>query len=508
LDRPLKEEIGLRQKPSPVRPAQRLALAFLPPLAIYTLATWISTTRVMSAPTSAPACPADAIKINPDASVQDAVDAAQEGAVFCLKAGTYRLQQVIPKNGQSFYSDGRVVFIGARKITTFERDGELWVAVGQEQANARRGVCAKQFPTCNMPDVLFIDDRALRRVLSKEEVTEGTYYFDHAGKRIYFANDPQSHVIEATVMNFAFAGPAANVRIDGIVVEKYSTPAQRGAINGSAGKNWTVSDVEARWNSGAGISVGPGGHVIRSKSHHNGQLGVNAFGGDIVIEENEVWNNNVYGFDPAWEAGGIKVALADHVVLRNNRVYRNGGSGLWCDINCRNVVYEGNTIEFNDGPGIFYEISFEAVIRHNTLRYNGASGFRWVWNSEIQIAGSEHVQVYENHITVRPGGGSVMLIDQGRAPEGGFNRKYETRNNEVHNNWFLFEGDGRAGGASDRPPSDENYRIISDGKNFFDFNAYYKPKDSNLTFAWGHGQYVWSEFQKFGQETHGSITAY
>ena len=99
-----------------------------------------------------------------------------------------------------------------------------------------------------------------------------------------------------------------------------------------------------------------------------------------------------------------------------------------------------------------------------------------------------------------------MLIDQGRPPQGDFKQKYKTRNNDVRNNRFFFEGDGRAGGASDRSPLDENHRIISDGENVFDFNSYYKTKGSSLKFAWGHKHYEWDEFQRLGQERNGSVT--
>jgi hypothetical protein len=64
-----------------------------------------------------------------------------------------------------------------------------------------------------------------------------------------------------------------------------------------------------------------------------------------------------------WEAGGAKIALSDGVVFRSNHVHDNIGPGLWCDIGCRNVVYDGNLVENNQDIGIFHEISFKAVPR-------------------------------------------------------------------------------------------------------------------------------------------------
>ena len=126
-----------------------------------------------------------------------------------------------------------------------------------------------------------------------------------------------------------------------------------------------------RLNSGAGISVGTGTRVRNCDVHHNGQIGIGGNGNDIRIEGNRIWSNNIYGFDPGWEAGGVKIAESDGVTFRGNHVHDNNGPGLWCDIDCRNVVYEDNLVENNQDIGIFHEISFNAVIRKNVVRHNG-----------------------------------------------------------------------------------------------------------------------------------------
>jgi hypothetical protein len=53
--------------------------------------------------------------------------------------------------------------------------------------------------------------------------------------------------------------------------------------------------------------------------HHNGQIGIVGNGKGIRIEDNHIWSNNTKGFDPAWEAGGAKIAVSDRparLVLR------------------------------------------------------------------------------------------------------------------------------------------------------------------------------------------------
>jgi hypothetical protein len=453
-------------------------------------------------------CPDGSIAILPGQTVQDFVDKASEGAAFCVKSGIHRLQQVIPKNGQAFFGEDGAVLSGARELDNFERDGPLWVAAGQSQAHVRQGHCALDRPTCNVPDRFYIDDLLLVPVLSKKEVAPGTFYLERATGRLFFADDPQGRRAEATVTQFAFVGRAVNVSIKNIVVEKYSNPAQTGAINGSRGINWTVEGVEARWNSGAGIAVSLGGRVRDSNIHHNGQLGVTARGKNIVIAGNRIWANNTFGFDFTWEAGGTKVTRSEGVEFRRNHVEHNGGPGLWCDIECRNVLYEENVVEYNADAGIFHEISYAAVVRKNVVRFNGQAHRPWYWGADILIAASEDLQIYDNTVTVRPGGNGILLIDQNREASNG--SVYKTQNNTIRYNTVVFQGAGATGGAADTEIGEENYGIITQGNNVFDHNNYLilDPRQP-VKFAWGTPtkKYDCYGFRQFGQELNGQCDA-
>ena len=67
--------------------------------------------------------------VEPEASIQAALDRADEGAAFCLKNGVHRLQVIRPKWGQRFHGEGRTVLNGSRLLTTFSREGPYWVRV-------------------------------------------------------------------------------------------------------------------------------------------------------------------------------------------------------------------------------------------------------------------------------------------------------------------------------------------------------------------------------------------
>ena len=269
-----------------------------------------------------------------------------------------------------------------------------------------------------------------------------------------------------------------------------------------------MENSEIRLNSGAGITLGSGGRIIGSNIHHNGQIGVGMVGTGVIFKGSELWANNVSGFDLKWEGGGIKIAESDGVTMADNHVHHNNGPGLWCDINCRNVTYEGNTVEYNQDAGIFHEISFKAVIRNNILRYNGLENYGWYWGADIQIAASEDVEVYGNIITTRNGGSAIVLIDQSR--ERSPLIKYKTRNNHIYHNRIAFEGMGSAGGVSNVPEGDENYAIINIGGNFFNFNTYRVSEPSGrASFVWGHTTYDWDAFRlQEKQEQSGQLVKF
>ena len=264
-----------------------------------------------------------------------------------------------------------------------------------------------------------------------------------------------------------------------------------------------------RLNSGVGILTKAGDRVSKCNVHHNGQLGISGYGHDISIENNEVWANNTRGFDYGWEAGGIKISRGSHIIMRGNRVHDNVGPGLWCDGGCRNVLYSGNTVERNQGSGIFHEISYSAIIRDNLLVHNGLAS-RWYWGSQIIVAASEGVDIEHNSLVVSPGKCGIMLIDQGRNDRThGTIVLHKTRNNTVRFNDTTFEGNSCAGGVSDVARSNANYSIIENGNNRFDYNTYRIPKSAGRhVFAWGHAETDWDGARRLGFEPHGRLIRY
>ena len=224
---------------------------------------------------------------------------------------------------------------------------------------------------------LFFDDVALDQVVTLGEVRPGKWFFDYAADRVYFQDDPTNRKVEISVTRHAFQPTAINVTIRGVIIEKYANPAQFGAVEMTNRSGWTLEATEVRLNHGSGIRIGPGARILRNNIHHNGRIGIN--GGpvsSVLIEGNEIAFNNTRSYDVGVHAGGAKITGgsvgSSNIVWRGNWVHDNTGHGLWMDTYVRNVTFEGNTIENNSSGGIFYETSWDGLIRNNVVRNNAA----------------------------------------------------------------------------------------------------------------------------------------
>jgi parallel beta-helix repeat protein len=449
-------------------------------------------------------CPQDAIAIEPGVSIEAAITKGGEGAVFCLKNGIHRMQAVRPQARQHFYGEGATILNGSRLLTAFEREDRYWVASSQPLIAPKHGECLPSAPACDRPDALFIDDQPLTKVLNKDALASNQFYVDYDAGRVYIVDDPTNHKVEVTAAAFAFASAAADVLISNLTVEKYGSPAQKGAIHAHEGARWIIENCVVHLNSGGGISVGIGTRVHNCDIHHNGQIGINGNGKDIRVENNHIWSNNIRGFNPEWEAGGVKIAMTDGVELRGNHVHDNNGFGLWCDIECRNVIYEDNLVENNQMMGIHHEISFNAIIRNNVVRHNGGGKRNWFWGADITVAASQDVEVTGNKVTVAPGGCGIVLIDQGRRTGNG--GLYKTRDNIVRGNEITFDGAPCAGGVSTARPGDENFAIITNGNNRFDYNTYrVRAVSGPARFVWDQDLTDWDGFRRKGLEQSGRL---
>lgn len=441
----------------------------------------LSTTAYAVGPVDIGGAPPGAVIVTPTMSIQAVLDSNPPGRTYFLLAGLYRLQQIIPKDGDRFIGAQGAQLNGARLLSGATRLGTTYVFdnLAPHPHATRHGVCQPEFPRCDRPEALFLDNRPLRAVARLDDVRAGTWYFDYEANRIHMGDDPAGRTVELTYMPFAFGGKARNIRIENLIVEKYASGNQRGAINDQGGgTDWTIINNEVRHNYGYGITLASGHRAISNFVHGNGQLGIG--GGTstgILVEGNEIASNAWNGTHCDWECGGAKWGAVSDITVRGNYVHDNGGVGLWTDESCRNVVFERNRVENNARAGISHEISFNAVIRNNTLRGNGTNTFGWGWNAQIQVQNSVDTEVYGNRIELDPvrGGNGITLIQQNRGPG------FAVRNVYVHDNEIIMRGgDGTVAGWF----ADFEAERFPFAGNRFEANRYYVFSLSSQNDAW------------------------
>src|SRR5690606_14332306 len=132
-------------------------------------------------------------------------------------------------------------------------------------------------------------------------------------------------------------------------------------------------------NSGAAMMAGARQRIVGNCLRDNGQYGINAYAAgnritDLVVSGNEITGNNTDDWETRQPGcgctGGVKFWAVDGADVSDNWVHDNRGVGLWADVNNNDFVFERNLIENNDSAAIVYEVSYNAIVRDNTIRKN------------------------------------------------------------------------------------------------------------------------------------------
>ena len=440
-----------------------------------------------------------AVAIKPGDSVAEIVERAPSNTTFHLEPGVYRMQYARPKDGQKFVGKGEVVFNGAAVLSDWRKADGYWVAIGPAARREPTGKCRKDTPLCGHSEDLFVDGKVYRKVASLADVSAGKWYDD--GKKVYVLDDPTGKLTEIGAVPFAFSSEASGVVLQDIIVEKYASAAQHGAIEFGRARNWELRNVISRWNHGAGARVGPGTRISKGSYSNNGQLGLAGGGSDIVIENVEIANNNYAGYREGWEAGGTKFVRTDELVVRKACIHHNDGPGLWTDSDNINVEYVDNLVFDNKDDGIKHEISYRAKIHGNTVARNGHKKLNWLWGSQILIQNSQDVEVYDNIVEVGSDyGNGISIVNQDRGK--GRHGPWVAKNNFVHNNTIIhLAAKGWNGLVADhgREWFDDN------SGNVFDSNTYVVPRDDRAYFLVKDGRRRLSDLPRYAMEKGAKI---
>lgn len=442
----------------------------------------------------------ETLVVKPGQDLQAIVAHAPEGTRFRLEPGIYRQQTVRPKDRQEFIGQEGTILNGAMVLASWTRESGFWVHAGLPEPMHARGECADGTDLCTYREDLFLDGRLYKRVGSLDDLAPGRWYYQ--GRSAYLAEDPNQHLVELSVTPRAFGGDAENVVIKDLVVEKYASNAQEGAIFADQARGWRLLNVTSRWNHGAGLSFGPETQVLGGSFSHNGQIGIAGSGGEgSRIENVEIAFNNYAGYEAGWEAGGTKFWDTRGLIVRNSCVHHNAGKGLWTDYDNIDTLYEGNIVFANASDGIKHEISYDATIRNNIVAGNGYGYDNWLWGSQILVQNSRNVQVYGNVVEVAARfGNGISVVHQDRG-EGAYGPWYAAHN-AIYDNTIIHLGShGQNGIATD----EEDASFWEKSQNEFDRNTYVVVDRAAEHWTSLGRDALWPEVAGLGLEKNGAL---
>ncbi len=141
-----------------------------------------------------------------------------------------------------------------------------------------------------------------------------------------------------------------------------------------------------------------GTSIVRGNEIHHNRFGFYSVGvGGIVLKDNHVHHNFMYGFDP-------HTATHD-MLIRNNTVHDHGAMGIICSLDCYNITIVGNEVYNSAGSGIMFSRNMsDSVARNNDVHdeekciFLSQSPNNEVYDNDISNCASQGIYIYHNSI--------------------------------------------------------------------------------------------------------------
>lgn len=464
------------------------------------------------------------VSVAPTDNLQTLVNNNPSTTTFCLHTGIHRDSVTKLKNGDMFIGQSGAIEDGAKVLSGWSQvrigGTNYWTTAGgaplSPKADPQNQDCLPGFEACNDPQDLFYNNAPYTHVTSLAAVAAGSWYYDFKGRdrgvvnNVYLSDNPNGQTVELGKYNYAFSSTASNITIQGLLVEKYASPLQEGAVE-PKGTNWLIQNNEVTLNHGHGIQADPGGdntRVLHNSIHDNGQMGT----GSAVVNGglwsyNQIFHNDYFDHvDPGWEGGGTKWA-GNNVIISYNTVYDNNGTGLWTDSGGTNDTYDHNVSYDNTRGGIRYEISRDGVITNNLVYGNGTGEGTYY---QIAYIGSDGGVISGNTI-YSDSKNSAIFVQNILGTRGG-NPVYKVHKMQATNNTIIITSTNNNMGAeltdASNPPDNS---IFTDQTILFDSNTYYVAKTPWSSKSWNWAgrsvdRTTWQTEGK-GQDVHGSVKA-
>lgn len=141
-----------------------------------------------------------------------------------------------------------------------------------------------------------------------------------------------------------------------------------------------------------------GTSIVKNNEIHHNRFGFYSVGvGNMVLEDNHVHDNFMYGFDP-------HTATHD-MIIRNNTVHDHGAMGIICSLDCYNITIEDNEVYNSAGSGIMFSRNmYDSIARNNDVHdevkciFLSQSSNNEVYGNTVSNCESQGIYLYHNSV--------------------------------------------------------------------------------------------------------------
>ena len=308
---------------------------------------------------------------NPFQSIGAALKAAGNGDTIELSNGTYREGELAVDKGVTIKAaeGAKPVLNGAEIPTDWSSGGDGKWSTGRDMVRfctvctinadpAKEGIAAH-------PEQVFVDGKPLTQVLSREEVTDSTFFVDdpdpvtlktpennrdgynvkpHRGAAYVIGVDPGQHQVEVVQHARALSFDADNITLSGLTVEKYS-----------AVQRWDYEDPEIGTISGGGAVVAAHGspRIENSTFRYSSTAGaLQVIDSTNAVVTNNLFENNGSNAFGINDSSGAKV---EGNLWRNNNTsgFISKDCGAYCTLadtkitHSKNIRFANNTVDYS-----------------------------------------------------------------------------------------------------------------------------------------------------------------
>jgi mannuronan 5-epimerase len=160
------------------------------------------------------------------------------------------------------------------------------------------------------------------------------------------------------------------------------------------------------------VYYGGDNSMIKGNRIHHNMFGFYSNGvGSLILEDNHVYNNYVYGFDP--HTG------THDMIIRNNTVYDTLHMGIICSVDCYNIIIEGNEVYNNTDAGIMFSRNmYDSIARNNYVHDEKRCIF---------VSQSHDNEIYSNRVS---------------NCKNGIHLQHDSSDNKIYNNTILNSDNG------------------------------------------------------------------